>query len=189
MCGRASAPVTVSMTGQVSTTADSNYGITKADKHESKHTRTRQQITSEFAWPRYRYWALLIYHLGYPINYDVLKDTISAEMGVKRGTIVNNYFATLTAPFSGLFHENADDRLASFERNPDVEIDEVELYVNDIIRQWDESGRNAVQFKQKLDILPIRYLAALFQMTERELIIKLVLRLERAPRNGLEGKW
>lgn len=188
MCVIASAPATASMTNQTSTTADANNGISEGEKQESKHTRSRQQITSEFAWPRYRYWALLIYHLGYTIDHDILKDTISAEMGLKRGTIINNYFATLTASFSGLFHENSADRLASFERNPDIEVDEFESYLKDIIHQWERSGRKVEQFKQRLDMTPIRYLARLFKMNEKELLAKFVIRLEHAPRNELAGE-
>lgn len=139
-------------------------------------------VVSEFAWPRYRYWSLLVYHLGYEINHDVLKDTITAEMGLRRGTVVNNYYQTITAKFSGLFHENIVDRLASFERNADVEVDEVEADLLTLIQQWEDVGRDEVEFSKVVDRSIIRSLARLFKMDDAELLKKLVVRLERAPK-------
>lgn len=178
---RLPADVDVDTDRQVSSTTDANFALTSKEREASKHTLTRKEQKSEYLWPRFRYWSIFLHQLGYPITPDVLKDTIPAELGIRRGTIMNNYYATITAPFSGLWQDVVTDRLADFERNPDIEEDEYEQYFKDIIRQWSLSGNDETRFRQALNDVPIRHLATLFKMTEQELLKRAIVRLKQAP--------
>lgn len=160
---------------------DTINALSILEKADTKSSRTRPIMTNEVAWPRYRYWSLFVYHLGYPIEPDILKDSIPFEIGVQKGTVSNSYYGPITAKFSGLFQENLADKLASFERNPEIEEDEYESYLKNIIEQWKAANKDENAFKQKLDTIPLKHLARLLKMAEHVLLKKMIIRLRRAP--------